>query len=147
MTQGFLNQYFGVGINIGRSLVQDNNPGITDNSPGKADELPLSYAKVNAPFGQDCVITFFQGHDEIVGANGLGGVNNVLIGSALIAIANVVPYVSGKQVGLLKHHAHLPYQGAAGNVPQVIPVHGYLASGYIGEPVYQSYQGTLAGAG
>ena len=81
-----------------------------------------------------------------MGPHGLGGVYHVLVGGIVVTVSDVVRYVAGEQVRFLQHHAHLTHQGLPPDVPQVVAVNCDLALGYVGEAMYQGYQGTLAGA-
>ena len=57
IVEGLLPRSFGMGVDVGGGLVQNNDPGIADHGPSKADELPLANAQVDASLGQHSVVT------------------------------------------------------------------------------------------
>ena len=136
-----------MGVDVGGGLVQDDDARVAHYGAGKAEQLPLPHAEVHAALRQHGVIAVVQRHNEIVGADGPGGLLYLRVGDFQVAVADVVADAAGEQIGFLQHHAHLPGQRTAGDIPHIVAVHRDAPLGYIGEAVHQRHQRGLAGPG
>ena len=144
--QRTLDEHFRVRVDICRGLVQDEDTGIADNGAGEAEQLPLANAEVHAAFSQGRIVALRQSHDEVVCPDRPGSRDYVRIAGCGAGIADVFPDGPGKQVGLLKDHAHLAHQRLTSYVPDVKAVDHDPTLSDISEAVQQGGQGALASA-
>ena len=87
--QRVLDEDFGVGVDVGGGLVQDEDAGVADNGAGEAEQLPLSDAQIDPALGKRRVIALLQGHDEVVGSDGLSGGDHLCVTGVGMRVADV----------------------------------------------------------
>ena len=122
--QSLLNDDLGLGIDISRRFVEDQNPGVGEDRPGKTDELPLTLTQVTASFLQYGIVTFVQPHDKIVGTYGFRRFNHFLFRGEFTTVDNVFPDSIGEQERLLKNHPDLPAERFLSDFFDIITVDG-----------------------
>ena len=89
--------------------------------------------EVATVLGDDGVVPLGHPLDEAVGIGRLGGGDHLLLGGLRVAEEEIFPDGAGAQPGLLEHHAVVPAQAPAGDIPDVRAVHGYAPGGHVVE--------------
>ncbi len=85
----------------------------------EADQLALADREVLTALVQLGVVAVLQLHDEVVGADGLRGLDDLVVGRVEAAVEDVLLDGAGEQEGVLQHHARAPRQRAALDLLQV----------------------------
>ena len=96
-----LDQAFGVAVDARRRLVQDQDLGVGDQSAGEADQLALPERQVAAALLEFGLVALRQPHDELVGADRLGGLDHLVPGRRGGGIAAALEHRAGEQERLL----------------------------------------------
>src|SRR5690606_15121451 len=87
--QRLLNQQLGGGIDIGGGLVQDQDPGIVSQRPGKSQQLTFSGGEGGAPSLNLLPILIRQAGNKVVRMYQPGGMLNLVQGNFLVIQANI----------------------------------------------------------
>jgi hypothetical protein len=90
LTQRRLDQGLRASIYVTRCLVQDEDARVGQYRPGEGEELALALAQGSAALSQTGVVALWQGRDEVMSADGAGGVFDLLPGSVYLAVADVL---------------------------------------------------------
>ena len=122
LTQTFLDQFLGAGVDVAGGLVQDHDLGLRHHGAGDGDHLALALAQVGAALGQHGVVTLGQVHDELVGVGLFGRLDAFLVCGALPGIFQVVHDRIGEQEGFLQHDTDLLTQAFLGQFRQVLTI-------------------------
>lgn len=142
-----LDQGFGNGIDVGGSLVEDEDARIRQQCPGDADQLALPLGEVYSPFQHVCIVPFRQLGDKVMGIGLAGCFLNLLLGSFRHTVADVVRYAARKQERVLSDHPHLPVQGRLGDGTDVAAINTDGTFGNFIEAGCQTGNGGLACTG
>ena len=108
--QALLDEALGVHVDVGRGLVEDEDPRVGHQRPREGDELALAGGELDSALADLGVIALRQRHDEVVGADGAGGVAQLLLGGVQAAEGQVLAHGAAEQEALLGHHPHLGAQ-------------------------------------
>ena len=90
-------------VGVGGSLVQDDDGRVLQHGPGNGDALPFAAGQVSAGCTAYGLIAVLQPHDKLMAAAFLRGVNDLRIGRALSAHADIVHDRKVKEVVVLRH--------------------------------------------
>ena len=137
----------GGGVHGAGGVVQDEDLGVLEQGPGDAQPLLLPAGHVHAPLAQVRVVTLGEGLDEIVGAGGLAGGFDLVIGGVGIAPLQVLFDGAGEEHVLLQHHADGAPEGVGGIVLHVHAAHLHGPGVHLIEPGDQLDQAGFAAAG
>ncbi len=127
-------------------LVQDQHRRVRQQGTGEGHQLALARRDPAAPLAYVGVVAVRQGGDEVVRADRLRGVLDLLAGGVRAADRDVLRDRSGEQERLLRHHHHAPAQLGGVQVAQVRAVQQDPALGRVVEPGQQLGQRRLARA-
>ena len=103
-----LNQHLGLGIDIGRGLVQDQDIRLRGQRPGKSQQLSLARRKGGSAFGHRMRVPVLQVADEAIGAYAPSSLLDLLSRNPRLAQADIALHVSGEEEDILLHHADMP---------------------------------------
>ena len=110
LAKSTLYQHLGVGIDVGRRLVEHQYPRTGREGPGEADELPLPQAQVTAALLELRVVALRQSLYELVGSDDPGGPLYILVGDLIVAVADVLPDRAREEDGLLHDDTGLVHE-------------------------------------
>src|SRR5215813_13787510 len=65
-----LDEAFGLGVEVARRFVEDEDEGVGEEGAGDGDALLLAAAEADAAFADHGVVAFFELGDEVVGVGG-----------------------------------------------------------------------------
>ena len=105
--QGFLDQRLRFGVQGGGGLVQQQDGGIFQDGSCQGNALALPARQASAPFSGQGVVTFGQGHDEVVDVGQPGSPLDLLLAGARPAEADILGQADREKVGVLGHEGHL----------------------------------------
>jgi hypothetical protein len=88
--QGFLDLRLAFDVEASHRLVQDQDTGVADDSPGDSDPLSLPAGEGVAPLADDGLVPIFELRYEVVGVGCFGGLDNLLRGSVQLAVRDVL---------------------------------------------------------
>ena len=141
------NKGFRTGINGACGFVKDQHRRIRHRRTGNGEQLPLSLRQVGTVCGENGVVALGQVGDEEVGIGELCRRLYFCIRSVKPAVADVLPYRAGEQVGILQHRGKACTQGILFDVAHGDAVIGDLALLHIVKAVDEVGDGGLAGTG
>ena len=147
LVQRLLNQNLGVRVDRGGRLVENQNLRVVQQRAREGNQLLLPDGQAAAAFVDLGQVALFHLHDEVVRVHGLGRLNDLLVGRAQLAVADVVHDGAGEDEAVLHHDAHLLAQRAQLHVAHVVAVQQHRAAGHVVEPADQVDHGALARAG
>jgi hypothetical protein len=110
-------------VHAARRFVEDEEFGIGDQGAGEGDELALPDGEPATPFADLGLVALREAPDKVVGPDGFGGGDYLLLGGVRAAVADVVLYGAGEEEGVLEHDAHVAAQRRAPDVAKVLAVH------------------------
>ena len=145
--QGLLNPLLRLGVDVGRSLVQNEDGRVKGQSPGEADELPLSGGEGGAPLRNPLVVARRQLLDEAAGVDLPGRPDHVLVGDGLAAQADVALDIPGEEEHVLLHLSDGGADLVPGHVLDIDAVDENLPPLHVVIPADQVQDGALARAG
>ena len=99
--KGCLNDRLVLGVGIGGRFVQNHDGCVLQHGAGNGDALPLAAGQVSAGCAAHRLIAVLQPHDELMAAAFLRGVDDLRIGRALSAHADIVHDRKVKKVVVL----------------------------------------------
>ena len=146
--QRTLDQPLGRYVEARRRLVEDQHRRVGEEGPGERHQLALAGRQPPAPVGDVGVVPVRQRDDEVVGADGLGRLDDLVTRSRsgrpkrMLSATDAV-----EQVVLLGHHHDRRAEVVLGEQPQVDAVQRDLPGVGVVEPRHQLGQRRLAGAG
>ena len=76
---GLLNPRLGVGVHVGRRLVQDQDPGVGQYGPGKGHQLPLRARQRGAQLAHLAIVAPGQSGDKAVNLGATSGGLDLLV--------------------------------------------------------------------
>src|SRR3990172_3799789 len=88
--KSFLYDHLCIGVNGARSFIQNKNPRISDNSPGKTHQLPLAGTEPRAPFIDVGVEPLRHVLNEFISVHSVYGPLDILVSCISSSVANVV---------------------------------------------------------
>ncbi len=136
-----------LGIYTGSGLIQDQDPWIGQERPGKRDELALSHGQPPPALFNLSRITGWQLVDKRMCTYGLGRADNLLLRCVQPAKPDVVCDTGGEEKRVLQHYAHLPPQALLGYLTQIVSINGDPAFGGIMKAAEQFNQGRFPSPG
>ena len=145
--EGRLNLGLGDGVQGGGGLVQNEDRRVLQEDSGDGDALLLSAGQQRAPLAHVGVKAVGHGQNVVVDLGLAGGVDDLFLGGAGLAVADVFQNGVGKEEDVLLHHADVFPQGLLRHLPNVQPVDGDGAVSHVVEPGNQLAEGSLAAAG
>src|SRR5579863_4379086 len=86
MVENFI---FGVGVDAGERVVEDENLGIANYGAGDGGALLLPAGERDAAFADQRLVTFGEAFDVGGNVGGLGGVVNLAVGGGVDAESNI----------------------------------------------------------
>lgn len=123
LVQALLQQDLRFGVDAGGGFVQDQDPGIGKQGPGKGDQLPLSGGESAAPFVYLRVIPVFHLADKVMGAYSFRRSDDLFVRGFPVAVADIVHDGAREDEAVLHHDAHLGPQGADGHSGNICSVY------------------------
>ena len=78
-----------MGIDGAGGLVQDKDPRIRQQGPGKGDQLLLPNGEATAPFVYLGIVPLLHVHNKVMHMYRLGGLNHLFPGGVRAAVTNV----------------------------------------------------------
>ena len=147
LVEGLPDEGFGGGVHSGGGVVQDEDGGFAEHSPGDAQALLLAAGDVDAALFQPGVEALGEGQDEVVSLGVLGRLDDLLFGGVRVAPQQILPDGAGEQDVVLEHHADAVAQVFQGIVLHVDAVHQHFPFRGIVKPGDEIDQGGLALAG
>src|ERR1700728_289852 len=99
------NLVFGVGVDAGESVVEDQNLGIADEGTGNCGALLLTAGEGDAAFAHHRVVAFGEALDIGGDVGRVGGTLNLLIGSRFHAQCNVFANAVTEEKSFLRHES------------------------------------------
>jgi len=105
--EGFLNLFFGFGIEAGGGFIEEEDSGVFEDGPGDGYALALATGEFDAAFADDGVEAFGEGGDELPGIGLIGGADDILIGGFGIAIADIIADGAAKEEHFLRYDGHI----------------------------------------
>ena len=142
--QGFLDDPFAFRIQGGSGFVQDQDPGILQESPGYGDALALAAGHVDAPIPQIGIISLGQVPDEFICIGSFGRCHHFLPGGIQPSVEDVVVHRIIEQIGFLRHDSHLFPEGSHGHIPDIVVIDQDGSFCHIIEPGQQVGDGGFA---
>ena len=122
LVQRILNVVFGHIIQRRGRFVQNQDWWIFQKDPCNRDALLLSAGQLDAALADEGVVALRQGHDVIVNICLLGSLDDLLAGSAQLAVGDVVKDGSSEQEHILLDDTDLTAQRGAGDAADVFAV-------------------------
>ena len=98
-----LDQDLGLGVDVRRRLVEDQDLGAVQNGAGKRQELPLSLREVLAALDDLRLVLVGQFLDKTVGADVTARLDDLLVGNGLVVETDVGLDRSAEQEHVLQH--------------------------------------------
>ena len=124
LSRALLDQHLGVSVYVGRRLVEEQDTRIGDQGSGEADELALSNTEVSTALLEGSVVAMLQFFDEVVGTNGCGRLDHLVIGRIHAVVLDVLANGPGEQIWLLRDDRDLFGEGFECHVSYVDAVEG-----------------------
>ena len=112
--KALLYQALGLGVDGGGGLVQHQYLRVTEQCARESHQLALTLGKARAALVDLGVVPVLHPTYELVGADGLGGLYDLLVGGVQAAVADIVHDGAGEDEAVLEHDAHLAAQGVEG---------------------------------
>ena len=103
--QGQLDFPLGLRVDRGGGLVEDQDPRVDQQRPGDADPLPLAAGEELPPLADQRIVGVGQAEDELVGAGGAGGGDDLLPRGVRPAVGDVLGHRAVEQKRLLQDDA------------------------------------------
>ena len=143
---GVLDELFGLGIEGGGGLVEDEDAGILEEDAGDGDALALAAGKGDAALADVGFVAVAEPGDEVVGIGGPGGGDDFILGGAGPAVADVLGDGAGEEDVVLHDDSDLAADGL-----DVVGGDGFVvdedfAGGGIVEAGEEGDDGAFAGA-
>ena len=108
LSQGALDEPLGLGVQVRRGLVQDQDRGVAQDGPGDADALALPAGQADAAVAEPRLHALRQLPDEVGGVGGPGGAPHLLVGPSVpVAVGDVRADGVVEDHRLLADDAHL----------------------------------------
>src|SRR5262249_45510514 len=145
--QRVLDLELGGGVDGAGGFVEHEDAGIGQEGASEADKLALAEGHAGAALADLALKAVVQGHDCVVGADRLGGVDDFLVGGAFAGVADVVHHSAAEEVILLEHETRLAVERVADDVANVVAVYEDAAMLRLIETGDQGDDAALAAAG
>ena len=110
LLQRVLDQKLGLGVDVGRRLVENDHRGLVQDGPCKAQKLALAGREIVAALAHRLVQAFFQPIDKVVCVHIPAGLHDRLVVHALHAQQKIASDVAREQEHVLQHLAEVPAQ-------------------------------------
>jgi hypothetical protein len=94
-------------VYVRRGLVEDQDARVGDRRARERDQLPLTRREMSAALAHLRVVAVRHPLDQLVRADGAGGVEDLLLGRVIATERDVVPHGAGEQEPLLRHDPEL----------------------------------------
>ena len=124
---GLLNLHLGAGIDVAGGLVQDQHVRVDQHGAGDGHQLLLPLGDVGAVVGDHRVVALRQAHDVVVNLGRLGRLDDLLAGGVGAGVGDIFVNGAREQPGILQHHGVRAAQALAGDVADIVIIHGDLA--------------------
>ena len=134
-------------IQAGSSLVQQDDGGVLQKSPGDGDALSLSAGEFGTVFPDGGIISLGQAADELPAVGGLSRGPHLLVGGASLAQTDVLHHRVVKEHHILEYHRVIGQQCLRVHRGDVHAAYLDASLCYIPQPGGQSGAGTLTGPG
>ena len=123
VTQAFLDHALGLGIQVRRGFIQDQNPRIGQDCARDGNALALAAGKLHAALADDGFVLFFEAFGEFVDTRDPASFQNLLLGGMRPGESDVLPNGSVEQKRFLQHHAELRAIGVQADGGKIHAVH------------------------
>src|SRR5215217_9750689 len=120
--QSFLDLRLALDVEASHRLVQDQDGGVPDDSPGDSDPLSLAAGEGVSPLADDGLVPIFEVHDEVVGVGCFGGLDNLLRRSVQLSVDDVLLDGGAEEDRVLEDDPDLLAQGLELVVLYVSPI-------------------------
>ena len=147
VSMGLLDPLLCLCVDVGRGLIQDEDPGVKGQGAGKGEQLPLPGGEGGSPLGDLLVVARRKPLDETAGVDLPGGLHDGLIRDILIAQADVAADVPGEDEHVLLDLSDGPADLVPAEVFDVDAVNEDLALLDVVIPADEVQNGALARAG
>ena len=142
-----LNPSLGIGIDVRRRFVEDQDGRVRDQRAGEAQKLPLAERQVTTLLIEHRVVAVGELNDEVVRPDDPGGALDVLAGGVFGRKPDVVENRPGEQIGILEHHRDVTAERRPGVFTDVVSVDAHAPLPDIVEPVEKRGDAGLSRAG
>ena len=94
-------------VHAGGGLVQNDNWGVLQKTPGNGNALLFSAGEVGAAFSHHGVVPLGQRHDKVMAAGRFSCSDHILLGSIRTAKTDVIADGVVEQIHILKYHSNV----------------------------------------
>ena len=122
--QRALDQGFGLVVDGGSGLVEDQHGRIFEYGTGNRDPLALPTGEFLAAFADDGVVAFGKLHDEIMGFGDFGSFFDLLIGGIKGAVGDILAHRAVEEENILADKTNRAAQIRHLQVAQIMPIEG-----------------------